>query len=106
MDEDLRQKKLEELQQQYLKQREEEQKNAEAEKRMQSLLGRALEDDARQRLANVRLVNQELFTKAVSAIVSLLQKGIVQGKINDAQMKEILRQLSEKRETKIDFMRK
>lgn len=107
MDEqDLKQKKLEELQQQYLKQKGEEEKRIETENRMQSLISRFLEDDARQRLANVRLVNRELHMNAFKAIISLVQKGHVQEKLSDAQMKEILRQLGGRRETKIDFQRK
>jgi len=105
-EEELRQKKLEELQQQYSRQKEDEEKKAQAESKMQSLLNRVLDENARQRLANVRLVNRELHMKAFQAIMSLMQKGYVEGKLTDEQVKEILRQLSEKRETKIDFQRK
>lgn len=105
-EEELKQKKLEELEQQYMKQKEEQQKNAEAENRLQSILTKALEDDARQRLSNVRLVNPQLHMRAVKAVISIVQKGILKEKLNDAQMKEILRQFGSKRETKIDFMRK
>ncbi len=105
-EEELRQRKLEELQQQQARQREEEQKKADAENRMHAMLAKALDEPARQRVANVRMVNPELYAKAFQAIMSLVQKGYVRGKISDEQMREILRQLSEKRETKIDFRRK
>ena len=106
VEEELKRKKLEELQEHYSRQKEEERKKAETETRMQALLNRVLDEGARQRLANVRLVNPELHMKAFQAIMSIVQKGMLEGKLSDAQMREILRQLSEKRETKIDFMRK
>jgi len=98
MEEDeLKQKKLEELQQQ----REESEKQSEAENRMQQTLKKLLGEEARARLNNVRLVNKELYAKAVQAIINLAQRGYVKEKLADEQMKEILRQLKDNREINI-----
>ncbi|HLC80028.1 MAG TPA: DNA-binding protein [archaeon] len=105
-DDELRQKKLEELQNQYSKMQEEEKKHQEAEQKMQQMLNRLLEEDAKARLANVALVNKELYMKAFQAIVELAQKGYVRGKLNDEQVKQILIQLKNTREPKINIKRK
>ena len=99
--EELKQKKLEELKQKYMEQKEEEQKEFEVENQMQTLLKKVLDDEARARLSNVRLINKDLYSKAFQAIMGLVQKGFVTGKLNDAQVKEILMQLKSKREISI-----
>ncbi len=99
-EEELRQKK-EELQKQYMKQKEEEQGKIETEAKIQALLKRLMEEDARSRLNNVKLVNMELYSKAVQAVLGLAQKGYLKGKLSDGQAKEILRQLKGNREISI-----
>jgi len=101
MSEDLKEKKLEELKQKYMQQQEEQQKALDAEAKMQSLLKNLLNEEARQRLNNVKLVNKELYAKAFQAIIGLAQKGYVHGKLNEEQVKEILRQLRNNREINI-----
>ncbi|MAG18321.1 MAG: DNA-binding protein [Candidatus Diapherotrites archaeon] len=101
MSEDLKEKKLDELKQKYLKQQEEENQALEMEDKMQSILKSILTEEAKQRLSNVRLVNKELYTRAFQAIMGLVQKGMVQGKLNEEQVKEILRQLNKRRDINI-----
>lgn len=100
-EENLKQKKLEELQEKMKKQQETQQQEYERESQMQSMLKRYLDEEARQRLNNVKLVNKELYTKAFKAIMMMMQRGYVQGKLNEVQVKEILMNLKEDREFKI-----
>ena len=60
-----------------------------------------LEEEARQRLSNVRLVNNDLYLKAVQYLVYASKSGQIQEKINENQMKIVLEKLNEKREIKI-----
>ncbi|MHA1396368.1 MAG: DNA-binding protein [Candidatus Heimdallarchaeaceae archaeon] len=101
----LRQKKLAQLQGQQRSQAEEEQKAAfEAQK--QSILRQILTEEARQRLANVKLVRQQLAEAVELRLIQLAQQGAIKEKLNDNQLKEILRKIQgQKRETKIDIRR-
>ena len=100
-EEELKRKKLDELKQKYLEQKEAEQKEIEMESRVQALLRKTLDDKARERLSNVRLVNKELYMKAFRAIMGLAQKGYVKERLTEEQVKEILLQLKGSRETTI-----
>lgn len=97
-EESLRQKKLEELKQLYSKQQEEEQKESEAQMQASSILKKFVDENGIERLSNVKLVNKELYFKAVGAVMQLAQKGYVNGKISDEQAKHILMQLKTDRE--------
>ncbi|MCR4335915.1 MAG: DNA-binding protein [archaeon] len=101
MSQDLKEKKLEELKQKYLEQAEEEKQAQEMEAKIQSVLKSILTEEAKQRLGNVRLVNKELYTRAFQAIMGLVQKGMIQEKLNEEQLKEILRQLNNRRDINI-----
>ncbi|MDD5163763.1 MAG: DNA-binding protein [Candidatus ainarchaeum sp.] len=61
----------------------------------------ALTQEAKMRLGNVKLVNQELYYKAVQAILYLVKSGRISGKIDEAQIKQLLEKLSVKREISI-----
>ena len=81
-----------------------EEKNRAAEQRQEQLdtaMRQVLSHEAKTRLGNVKLVNQELYLKAAQAVLYLYQKGQVQGKINEEQLKQLLEKLSAKREIKI-----
>lgn len=93
----LRQQKLEELNKRY----EEGKKEAEEEAQLNTVLRALLSEKAKARLNNVKLVNRELYLKAVQAIVHLQNTGNVQGKLDDEQLKLLLEQLRNKREIKI-----
>lgn len=101
MEEDPKQKKLEEMKEQYLRQKEEEMKRADTEKQLQSMLRKFMDEEARQRLSNVRLVNQELYSKAIQAIMSMAQRGYLTEKLNEEQLKAVLGQLKNEREISI-----
>jgi programmed cell death protein 5 len=97
---ELKQKKLEELKQYYEAQKELMRK-LEAEKQINILLRKLLTQKARERLKNVRLVNQDLYYKAVQNIVALAQAGRFKERLSEDQVKKLLLMLSERKETRI-----
>ena len=97
---ELKQKKLEELKKYYEAQKELMRK-LEAERQINILLRKLLTQEARERLKNVRLVNQELYYKAVQNIVALAQAGRLKERLNEDQVKKLLLMLSERKETRI-----
>jgi len=84
----------------------EEQKDVQAEEQMeqekQALLRSILSPDARQRLANLKMIKPEFTSQLELQLIQLAQQGRVSIPMSDEQLKKILIQLqSRKRETKI-----
>ncbi len=100
-EEELKQKKLEELKQAYMKEQEAKQKEIEAEIQTMAILKKYADDKAMERLSNVKLVNKELYFKAFNAIVQMAQRGYINEKLNDTQTKEILMRLKPAKEITI-----
>jgi len=99
---ELRRKKLTALQRQMT----DEQKSAQAEQQMeqqkQSLLRSILTPEARQRLANLKMVRPEFTEQLELQLIQLAQQGKVPIPLSDEQLKKILVQLQgRKRETTI-----
>ena len=90
--------------QQAAAQMQEEQAAIEAQK--QSILRQILTEEARQRLTNVKLVKPQIAEAVELRLIQVAQQGSLREKINDEQLKEILRKLQgQKRETKVDIRR-
>ncbi len=87
-----------------LREMQKEQAERESEAQLEALLRNVLEEDARTRLANIKLVNKELYIKTVQAIIYLYKSGGINGKIDDSQLKEVLVKLNVKK--KINIRRK
>jgi programmed cell death protein 5 len=99
---ELRRKKLTALQRQMT----DEQKSAQAEQQMeqqkQTLLRSILTPEARQRLANLKMVRPEFTDQLELQLIQLAQQGKVPVPLSDEQLKKILVQLQgRKRETTI-----
>lgn len=99
---ELRRKKLAALQRQMT----DEQKGAQAEQQMeqqkQALLRSILTPEARQRLANLKMVRPEFIDQLELQLIQLAQQGKVPVPMGDEQLKKILVQLQgRKRETTI-----
>ena len=90
---ELRRKKLAALQRQMT----DEQKNAQAEQQMeqqkQTLLRSILTPEARQRLANLKMVRPEFTDQLELQLIQLAQQGKVPVPLGDEQLKKILAQL-------------
>ena len=66
-----------------------------------SFLKKYLDEKALERIGNVKIVNRELYTKAFSAVMSLVQRGFVTEKINEEQVKQILYKLKPEKDFRI-----
>jgi len=95
--EDLREEKMEQLKEQAGEEggdeeaREAQRQQQEAKKK--AILRQNLTDDARKRLNTVKMSKPQRGEQLEQQIIALAQSGRVQGKIDDEQMKEILREL-------------
>ncbi|MDP2973449.1 MAG: DNA-binding protein [Candidatus Diapherotrites archaeon] len=79
----------------------ERQKALEAEAQLNRVVKTLLDDAARERLNNVKLVNSELYMKAVQAMVYLYNNGKIRKKISETQLLQLLQTLRNKREITI-----
>ena len=99
--EELRRRKLLALQQRTDEQRQS-QMEQQAELQKQTLLKKILTPEARQRLANLRMVRPEFTDQLELQLIQLAQQGKLPIPLADMQLKQILAQLqTQKRETKI-----
>lgn len=94
--EELRQKKMEQLQDQAESQgndasQEAAQQQAEAQKK--ALLRQHLTDDARKRLNTVKMSKPQFGEQVERQVISLARSGRIQGKIDDQKMKQLLKEL-------------
>jgi len=78
------------------------QQQAAAEEMLKKLMNDVLEPDARERLANVKMVKPELAMQLEMYLAQVYQSGQLQGKkISDGQLKDILMKITQKHETTI-----
>lgn len=97
----LKEQRLEELRQKLAQQQGEETKIQLAEQRIELLLKKILSPEAKARLKNVKLVNQELYWTTVQQILLLYRTGKIHGTVTEGQVRELLKLLSRKHEIKI-----
>jgi len=109
---ELRRKRLEELQKQAAsqsnedsrRQQEEAQKAQEAKK--QALLRSILSDKAKQRLSNIKLVKPDLAEGIENQLIRLSQTGRINGRVSEEQLLRLLKQIQgNKRDSSITFKR-
>ena len=100
--EEIRRRKLLELQRRLLQEQQEAQLRKQAELQKQALLRRILEPKARQRLTNLRMVKPEIVSQLEVQLIQLAQTGRVPIPITDSLLKEILLRIQRpRREIKI-----
>ncbi|MEL9914362.1 MAG: DNA-binding protein [Thermoplasmatales archaeon] len=104
--EEIRRRRLLELQsqaaaQQEIQQREEAERKA-AEKERHEFVKRFVTPEAYERLSNVRLVRPEVVENVENQIIMLAQSGRLNRQITDAELKSLLARLTEKREPRIE----
>lgn len=100
--EKIKERRLMELQRKIAE--EEEKKRREAEKA--SVLRMILTPEARQRLANLRLVRPELVEQLEQQLIALAQAGKIKTPITDEILKEILSKIAEEKKRDIRIIRK
>ncbi len=81
----------------YAKIKEELAKRLEAERQLNILLRKIATQAARERLKNVKLVNQELYYKAVQYMIMLIQSAQLSAPITEEDVKKILEKVSGKK---------
>jgi len=99
---ELRRRRMEELQQQAAQQaaqqsadaQSQEQMRRELEAQKKQILMQILTPEARSRLANLRLTKPEFVDQIEIQIIQLAQSGRLKSKITDEQLKQLLRQLT------------
>jgi programmed cell death protein 5 len=102
---ELRKRKLLALQQKFAEEQRQAQMEEQLEQQKQTLLRKILTPEARQRLANLKMVRPEFTEQLELQLIQLAQQGKLPIPLTDAQLKQILIQLqSQKRETKIRRM--
>lgn len=106
--EEIRRRKLLELQRQLEEEEKRKALEAEMRARKEAILRRILTDQARERLANIRLVKPELAEAAENLVIQLVQAGQLIPPVTDEQVKALLLRLDSqaRREFKIRFERK
>ncbi|MCG2728227.1 MAG: DNA-binding protein [Candidatus Methanoperedenaceae archaeon] len=107
--EEIKRRKLEQLQQQqYIAQAQaaqQEQARAEYEAKKHAVLRQILTPEARERLNTLKMTKPELVASVEAQLVALAQSGKIAAKIDDARLKALLLQLQpKKREMQIKRM--
>ena len=110
--EEIRRRRMQELQQQAAQQAQQQSQDAQAQEQMrreleaqkrQAML-QILSPEARSRLANLRLTKPEFVDQIELQLIQLAQTGRIKSKITDEQLKELLRKLAgQKRDINITW---
>ncbi|MHA1214924.1 MAG: DNA-binding protein [Candidatus Hodarchaeales archaeon] len=104
---ELRKRRLAQLQNEQLAQKQQEEQQRQIEQQRQLILKGILTTEARERLANIKLAKPDYATTLENQLIQLASTGRISGKITDAQMRELLKQLIKtRREGKITFKRR
>lgn len=96
-EEELRRKKLLELQAKLEEQRHQEELRRQYEIQKRLAMQQILTPEARSRLANIRAARPEFAEQIELQLIQLAQSGRVNSQITDAQLREILKRLQERR---------
>lgn len=97
--EEIRKRKLKELKerQQQSPEQNEEQQLQQQFAQMESLVKNYLTKDALERYGNLKVGHSEKAMRVVMVLAQMIQSGQIQSKINDQQLKEILKRLEPKK---------
>lgn len=97
----IRRRKLEALQRRIYEEQQLE-KQREVEMKIQAILRQILTPEARQRLANIKMVKPEFARQIEIQLIQLFQRGVLNSPLSDRQLKEILSRIRRgKREIRI-----
>ncbi len=95
--EELRKKKLQELQQRLQEEKLREEQTRQVELQKRSLLMDILTPEARGRLANIKVARPEFASQIEILLIKLAQSGQLKQKLTDAQLKQMLLKISAKK---------
>lgn len=88
---EIKRRKLMELQQRMQQEQEAMEEKRRIEMQKQAILRRILTPEARQRLANIKMVKPEFASQLEAQLIAIAQQGVIRIPIDDEQLKEILR---------------
>ncbi len=104
---ELRKKRLSQIQNEQLAQEQQEEQRRQIEMQRQMILKTILTDEARERLARIKLAKPDYAVTLENQLIQLAQTGRVSGKISDNQLRKLLKQITQaKRESRITFKRR
>lgn len=95
--EEIRRRKMLELQAQLQEQQRREEMRRELELQKKLILQQILTPEARSRLANLKMVKPEFAESLELELIALAQSGRLRAPLTDAQLRELLRRLQERR---------
>jgi programmed cell death protein 5 len=95
--EELKKKRLLELQQRLQEERIKEEERRQLEIQKKTIIMSILTPEARGRLANIKLAKPEYGAQIENMLIQLAQTGKIQQRITDEQLKKILAKISQKR---------
>lgn len=102
--EEIRRRRMLQLQQQIAEAQRQERAQREYEIQKQAALRQILTPEARSRLTNLKMVKPEFADRIEVQLIQLAQAGKINAPLTDEQLKTILKQLQEKRrETKVKY---
>lgn len=104
---ELRKKRAAQLQGDQITQAQQEEQQRQIEQQRQLILKGILTNEARERLANIKLAKPEYATTLENQLIQLASTRRISGKITDSQLKNLLKQLTQtQRESTITFKRR
>ena len=101
--EELRQRRLQEMQAQAEQQLAQEQERVAIEAQVQGALRQLMSAEAKERLAQVRVARPEMAKAVEQRIMALARDGELTALIDDATLQKMLTHLSHRRETKVEI---
>lgn len=104
--EDIRKKKMDELNQRYSEQQEQQEKAMQLEMQLDSIMRHILTPEAKTRLSNVKLVNRELYLLAAQNLVYLKKAGQLPERLGDAELKAMLEKIRDAGKRDVTIKRK
>ncbi len=93
----LRRRRLMELQEKLVQEQQQAEAERQVELQKQTLMRRILTPEARQRMANLRMVKPEFAAQLELQLIQIAQQGKIKIPIDDEQLKDILRRLQSNR---------
>lgn len=81
-------------------------KRQQMEQQKKDVVKKLMDSAAYDRLMNIRLSNNELYSQLIDLIISLAQSGRIQGKLTEEQLLAILQKVTNRREPTLEFKHK
>ncbi|MDY6777094.1 MAG: DNA-binding protein [Candidatus Nanohaloarchaea archaeon] len=101
--EELKKKKMQEMQQGSGSEQLQEQQKEQARKKLKKIASQILTKEARSRLGNIRAAKPDLASQIEMQLVQLYRMGQINDKITDEQLKELLKKIQESDEDSPDI---